>query len=1001
MFIRILAGAWNRPIFAMFLLAAALCGGKAAADTKGLDLDDLSAPAFVSFTARDGVPDAVSVDVRTDRDGFVWLASAHGLARYDGHAWDASAASAIPGTLGALTVDHSGTLWVAFRDRGLGYWDGSRWNMQDRASGLPTDHIRTLVETADAQGRYTLWAATFGDGLLQRDAQGRWQETPGNAALPRMVVAVVQTSSLFGHPRLWASTFDGLWYREEGAWRKFDGAIAATEDLRVTGSGDGEQLWVTTIGQGLWRIGKDGLRHWSVESGELPSNDLYAMDTSRDADGGTVLWAASRAGLLRVHGDRVRVFDRSYGLPSDAVRGLSVWRSPEGIEVLWVATEAGVARAVLGASRWRTVSLLGARGTGVFGLLPEADGRGGERLWIAANTDGLGLYENGVWRHFSRANGMLPGDDANLIERALDDSGRSALWLGLEGGQLFHVAEPGPRFEAIATPWQVRPGEAIGDILSRIVDGHVERWFALRDTGVYRWRQGQWTAFVPPGAKWAWQVQHLLAQTDAQGRQWLWATTTRGLARFDGTQWDTDVVKLPDALLFGMNLWTDADGRAVLWIGSRTHGILRVDASDPAHPVPMPDDLPPAPDPTAYDALRDSHGRLYICTNAGVQQLTPTDQGYQSRVFTRRDGLVNDECNGGAQFIDAHDRFWTGTLGGAAVFDPAAGIRDTTPKPLRWVGADIDGQAVAGTNITIPPGRHELTVHYAVLAWNRESESRFRTQLIGYDAAPGAWTGQNARMFENLPPGSYRLHIAARDYAGNLSAPLDISIMALPEWWQRGWARVLFGLLVLALAMALVKWRTRSLSAQRHRLEVQVGERTAELNAANARLLELSFTDALTGLANRRRLLETLKHWVRAQSGAAAGMIFVDVDYFKDYNDRFGHPAGDVALRGVADAMRACAPADAIVARYGGEEFACVLCNASLESARVIAERIRADVAQRDVAVPGTDSMNRVTISAGVASATLASEADIHALLHAADTALYQAKREGRNRVCG
>ena len=999
---RDLAGSWRSLILASFPLIVAMCFGKAVADTHGLDLDDLSAPSFASFTARDGVPDAVSVDVRADRDGFVWLASAHGLARYDGHAWDASDAPAIPGTLGAFTVDHTGTLWVAFRDRGLGFWDGSRWHMQNRASGLPSEHIRKLVETADALGRYTLWAATFGDGLLQRDAQGRWQETPGNPGLPRMVVSVAETSNLFGHPRVWVSTFDGLWYREGDRWHKFDRAIAATEDLRVTGSGADEQLWITTIGQGLWRIDRDGVRHWSVESGELPSNDLYAMATSQVAGGASVLWVASRAGLLRVRGDHVRVFDRSYGLPSDAVRGLSVWRSPDGIDVLWLATEAGVARAVLGSSRWRTVSLLGARGTGVFGILPESDGRGGERLWVAANSDGLGLYENGVWRHFSRANGMLPGDDANLIERALDDSGKSALWLGLDGGQLFRVTEPGPHFEAVATPWRTRPGEEINDILSRIEDGRVERWFATRESGIYRWRDGKWTAFMPAGAKAPWQVQRLLEQTDAHGRRWLWATTTQGLARFDGTQWDTGVAKLPDTSLFGLNLWPDDNGRAVLWIGSRNHGIVRVDATDPVHPVLMPDDLPSAPDPTAYDALRDTQGRIYISTNAGVQRLTPNAGGYQSRVFTRRDGLVNDECNGGAQFIDAHDRFWTGTLGGAAVLDPAVGIRDATPKPLRWMGAQIDGKPVGGDDgIAIPPGRHELVVRFALLAWNRESESRFRTQLAGYDSAPSEWTGQNTRTFENLPPGQYLLRIEARDYAGNASAPLEISIVTQPEWWQRWWIRLAAGLLVFAAGAGLVKWRTRSLSARQRRLEAQVDERTAELHAANTRLLKLSYSDALTGLANRRRLLETLGNCARAAGGNHVAMIFVDVDHFKDYNDRFGHPAGDVALCCVADAMRACVPADAIVARYGGEEFACVLFDAPLENARIIAERIRADVAQRDVAVPGTGSVNKVTISAGVASATLASEGDIHALLHAADIALYQAKREGRNRVCG
>ncbi|MBS0557980.1 MAG: diguanylate cyclase [Proteobacteria bacterium] len=1000
MHIRGSAGIVGRLLAAAIALAAGACCGATAPAQPGLDLDDLSAPVFTSFGARDGVPDAVSVDVRTDRDGFTWLASAHGLARYDGHAWDASGAAAAVGTLGDFMLDHAGTLWVAFRDRGLGWWDGSGWHMRSRANGLPTNHIRRLIETVDAKGAYTLWAATFGDGLLQRDAQGDWRPVPDNATLPRYISTIAQTSRLGGHARIWASTFDGLWYQDNGRWQKYGSAIAAVEDLHVTGSGDGEQLWISTIGQGLWRIDRDGMRHWSVESGELPSNDLYAMDTSRLADGDSVLWVASRAGVLRVHRDRVRVFDRRYGLPSDAVRGLSVWRSPDGIDVLWLATENGVARAVLGASRWRTASLLGSRGTGVFGLLPEPDGHGGERLWVAANADGLGLYDNGVWRQFSRANGLLPGNDATLVQRAPDDTGRSALWLGLGGGYLFRVDE-GPRFVAITTPWQARPGEGVSDILGRVEDGHVERWFATRQSGIYRWREGKWTAYLARGATAPWRVSHLLAQTDANGRDWLWAASMQGLARFDGNQWDATVIALPDTFLFGLNLMRDANGRAVLWIGSNNHGIVRVDVTDPAHPALLPADLPPSPDPTAYGAVADSQGRIYICTNAGVQQLTPDNGGYRSRVFTRRDGLVNDECNGHAQAIDARDRFWTGTLGGAAVFDPTAGIRDTTPKPLRWMGAWIDNLPADGERIVIPPGRHELVARFALLAWNRESESRFRTQLAGYEATPGAWTEQNARVFDNLPPGRYSLRIEARDYAGNLSPPLQIAVEVLPEWWQRWWAWAVLGMMLVAMAAGITQWRTRSLTAQRRRLERQVGERTAELHAANQRLLELSYSDALTGLANRRRLLEALDRSARTPGGSRVAMIFVDVDHFKAYNDRFGHPAGDVALRCVADALRTCAPTDAIVARYGGEEFACIIGDVPIERAREIGERIRRDVARRDVMVPGTATVNRITISAGVACATLAAEADIHALLRTADIALYQAKREGRDRVCG
>jgi diguanylate cyclase (GGDEF)-like protein len=99
--------------------------------------------------------------------------------------------------------------------------------------------------------------------------------------------------------------------------------------------------------------------------------------------------------------------------------------------------------------------------------------------------------------------------------------------------------------------------------------------------------------------------------------------------------------------------------------------------------------------------------------------------------------------------------------------------------------------------------------------------------------------------------------------------------------------------------------------------------------------------------------------------------------------------------------MQDCSPAGTLVARYGGEEFACLVPDTDTKQARVLAEKIRAAVETCSVSLPGTTTVNRVTISAGVASRILASAADAHSLLRDADIALYQAKSDGRNCVRG
>ncbi len=183
------------------------------------------------------------------------------------------------------------------------------------------------------------------------------------------------------------------------------------------------------------------------------------------------------------------------------------------------------------------------------------------------------------------------------------------------------------------------------------------------------------------------------------------------------------------------------------------------------------------------------------------------------------------------------------------------------------------------------------------------------------------------------------------------------------------------------------------------RLVAQMTQQQAcrlEMAHANRRLAEMATTDGLTGLANHRQFHEALGQAVRAH--ATVSLLMIDVDQFKAFNDDFGHPAGDRVLQVVADVLRSTLRGADTVARYGGEEFGLVLPGLDDDHALSVADRIRAAVER--AAVPGRP----VTISVGVATAevgTVAGGRDETAawLVDQADTALYAAKAQGRNRV--
>ncbi len=210
-------------------------------------------------------------------------------------------------------------------------------------------------------------------------------------------------------------------------------------------------------------------------------------------------------------------------------------------------------------------------------------------------------------------------------------------------------------------------------------------------------------------------------------------------------------------------------------------------------------------------------------------------------------------------------------------------------------------------------------------------------------------------------------------------------------------------LTAIALIMAWAFARSRRLGRTLDAINRQLKVSHRALLRANSMLAreadELAHeanTDALTGLANRRHVLEALEDALalaQAEDSALAAMI-VDVDHFKQVNDRFGHPVGDQVLRQVAELMQAQLPAAATLGRYGGEEFLLVLPGGLATQARELGERLRQAVAQIQV-----DNGPAVTISIGIAWHQPGQDSDPAQLIEAADQALYQAKKTGRNRV--
>jgi diguanylate cyclase (GGDEF)-like protein len=196
--------------------------------------------------------------------------------------------------------------------------------------------------------------------------------------------------------------------------------------------------------------------------------------------------------------------------------------------------------------------------------------------------------------------------------------------------------------------------------------------------------------------------------------------------------------------------------------------------------------------------------------------------------------------------------------------------------------------------------------------------------------------------------------------------------------------------------------RSREEILRRAERERELVAANGKLEAANQWLEQQSLVDPVTGVANRRSFDQMLDRVWRsgARHDFPVALIMMDVDFFKAYNDRLGHPAGDACLarlaKGLANGLKR---PDDFVARYGGEEFAAILPRTDLGGAMMVAERLRCEIQNLGIVHPASPQRGFVTISLGVACQMPARSLTSSSVIAAADRALYEAKRLGRNRL--
>ena len=975
---------------------------------------------FQNYGRDQGMPHPVPMALAQDGDGFIWLGTQGGLARWDGYRFRGyqpnpkDPASLPDSFVQTLHTDPKGRLWIGTSAGGLVRYDRDHDNFTPVALG-ETEGSRSHIGAIADDGAGGLWVGT-NNGLAH---------LPSDTAAPvvlrydandpgSLLEGDVQTVLPDHEGRLWIGTQKGLARRDAGTDRFVRVRLPISSDTLVGVTAlfedDDGRIWIGTNRHGVYVI-EPGIEEPHALAETEASSDWIS---SIAAAGPQEIWFATRTnGILvidpttksirRIRHDRTLpgslAHDDVWALLRDSAG--SMWAGGTG-GLSYHSNGLGAVSTIFGASDRPN----GVSDADVYAILPTRDGR----VWLGFISGGVDIIDPTAGRvaqlrpDRNRTETALPKDTVMALAEA--DNGN--VFVGTFRG-LYRVDGTTHEVSLMRVSPGRDPREPVATLL--IDDGVL--WIGGIDDGLWGLKLGDESHPVVFGPADATQLNDQRIESITRGLgQDLWLGSRNGLNRLDLATHAMERILAdpadPTALpaRFVSSTLMDRQGR--LWVSTFGGGIAvmigrRPDGRPMFHRLGIDDGLPHI---NVDKLLLDGRGQVWAGTDDGLAVIDPTS--FAIRALRHAEGSALLDYFDGAGATDAEGEPLFGAKGGLSVvrgdllsnwtFRPSVVVSDVRlggnpVAPGRFNGAG------SREPLVLTPETNSLAVEFSALDYTAPERNLYAYKLEGFDRD---WVPTEASRrlasYTNLPPGSYTLRLRGSNRDGAWTErDINIPIRVLPAWYQTVWFIIAAVLAALALVAAVVRSRTAYLRARQAELERQIAERTADLSAANERLFELATTDPLTGCANRRHFVERANDLIALSRRLETPicLAIMDLDEFKQVNDTYGHPAGDAVLRMIGRTSRDHIRATDLLGRIGGEEFALLMPDTATEGANQLAERLREAIGAEVADVEGT--ILHITVSLGLAE--IRPGESFEQLYARADAALYAAKEAGRDRV--
>ncbi len=939
----------------------------------------------------------ISYDIKQDPRGYIWFASElDGLQRFDGYElnrWHVLTETELQqgmANVNQLLIDSQQRLWVSTWGQGVTLLDqdrtiAARYHHKAHASlQLPSDRVQSFFE--DKQQR--IWLGTV-EGLRYVQGSDPKLASPLNDLKDLRVWQITQSKDGV----LWLATSKGLYRLSEDLQQAElkQLPLLSEEDISLNPQ---EIRTLLLVEEGLWLGTQLGLFFFSFESNQVTRRypaEFGVINTLFQPEPG-LLWVGSGAGLFQVRTEGHYPSPPEHFLQTADIR--KFFKDQTG--VVWVAS----------------------RNRGIFKINP-----------LPANFDKIalpskpGMPEHSLRRIYSQ----------NLI----DDK----LWLGLDHDLL--------SYDIRQNRWQehVLPTRRPHNQIQSVVKDQRGRYWAATDLGL----------FMSAGADQAFS-QHLLPESlkqlagitsvavDPDGTLWL-GIWEKGLVKWpqqnpQGTLEHYTITSQPgDAVI---SIISDASDD--IWVVSRFSGLYRLQRSTGlmTRYHSGADSLLKLPSDILLCLEKVNEHQFWVCTNQGLffmdlrynsSELYQVEQGLpDNRVIainaqepgsvwvSTKKGLTEldlttksfrrftDKANINAFLLEtrslsrtADGQFWLGTAAGLHQFTPSQmqDYKFSAQMVISKVRADtkqwLDPQSSPEMPLQLPMNTKEISIYFSFLEYYFTDGHQYQYRFSGSDQEWHYVGHQHQVSFNRLPPGQYSFEVRnSLEHAEAKVARLHF-VIPTPIWQdKRLW---LFVCLVALLSVWLI-WqaRTRHLHQQNSRLNQLVRQRTMDLEQANLALNQQARTDFLTRLPNRLAFSEQFELLQRQaiRQKSPFTLVLLDIDHFKSINDTYGHDAGDVVLTKVAQCLSQRLRQRDVLARWGGEEFILLLPETSAEGALVVCEELRQCLMQMQISY----KEQLITVTATLGLAVLNDlQLELIRWQSAADIALYQGKRTGRNKV--